>query len=106
MKIRNLKIMNSDVNRISHSEFLAAFTVIVMFAFMAFIGSPELFDALAGLKVVPWPANMPSLHAIACVAVMLSFAWHSIGVYRAILAHGKRDREMFYRSLTITGKLP
>lgn len=83
-----------------------AATVIVAFAVLAWWGIPALFDALVPIVGTPWPASLPPLEATMAVALMVSAALAAPGVYRGLLADDARNREMFLRSITITGRLP
>jgi hypothetical protein len=94
------------MKRISPSEVRIALTVIVAFAALTWVGCPLLYDTLAVLAEVPWPIGLPSLHGTACTAGLAVAAMSAPGVYQRLLAREARDREMFLRSLTITGELP
>ncbi len=94
--------MDRDV----YSKLLDALTVVVGISALAWVGCAPLAEALAPLDAVPLPAGIPSLHAIAYAATMAALALSGPGVYRGMLAHAAKQREMFLRSLTITGRLP
>lgn len=94
------------MNRTTFTQLLHAATVIMAFAALVWCGGPAFFDALAPLANVPWPASFPSLHAMVAGAVMVSLALSAPRVYRALLIREATDRELFLRSLTITGQLP